>query len=347
MQPNGLKGGLGRESPISTTHPDTLIRSIKNVDLIFEVMDTNRVTRRKAKEIAIREQQHQINFMSDSNSALQMSQPQVGNTSHTPSSKNDGNSPPPMQTDTPSLRKRTRGPTRKMNIYNMPPGQHLKLEFDELNRPIGTNAIGFAYFLGSMACNGDLLPIDSKYELEDYHENYVVASLSMKWKDYKERLKKEYFNPDGDNPCPHQFIRISEINKGNRAKQQMVSTTGPKSIAIRQQEYVKIDQIVAGSISSPPDIPYQQWTIHEDWYLSLAPTAFALDLVVTPRSKLMVTSLLISRSGIWISSLSTLRRSSSSSTSTGPREEEAVVSACAETPPAPSMNRFKARPCTG
>ncbi|MQL78952.1 hypothetical protein Taro_011395 [Colocasia esculenta] len=163
-----------------------------------------------------------------------------------------------------------------MNIYNMPPGQHLKLEFDELNRPIGTNAIGFAHFLGSMARNGDLLPIDvfdwrymqehnineclelvkSKYELEDCHENYVVASLSKKWKDYKERLKKEYFNPDGDNPCPHQFIveeqwknlvqywksdtakRISEINKGNRAKQQMVSTTGPKSIAIRQQEYV-------------------------------------------------------------------------------------------------------------
>ncbi|MQL89281.1 hypothetical protein Taro_021854 [Colocasia esculenta] len=122
---------------------------------IFEVMDTNRVTRRKAKEIAIREQQHQINFMSDSNSALQMSQPQL------------------------------------------------------------------------------------KYKLEDCHENYVVASLSKKWKDYKERLKKEYFNPDGDNPCPQQFIRISEINKGNRAKQQMVSTMRPKSIAIRQQEYAE------------------------------------------------------------------------------------------------------------
>ncbi|MQM21923.1 hypothetical protein Taro_054970, partial [Colocasia esculenta] len=97
----------------------------------------------------------------------------------------------------------------------------------------------------------------SKYELEDCHENYVVASLSKKWKDYKERLKKEYFNPDGDNTCPHQFIveeqwknlvqhsksdtakRISEINKGNHAKQQMVSTTGPKSIAIQQQEYME------------------------------------------------------------------------------------------------------------
>ncbi|MQL75761.1 hypothetical protein Taro_008136 [Colocasia esculenta] len=71
------------------------------------------------------------------------------------------------------------------------------------SKPIGTNAIGFAHFLGSMARNSDLLPIDvfdwrymqehnineclelvkSKYELEDCHENYVVASLSKKWKD--------------------------------------------------------------------------------------------------------------------------------------------------------------------
>ncbi|MQM17111.1 hypothetical protein Taro_050077, partial [Colocasia esculenta] len=36
------------------------------------------------------------------------------------------------------------------------------------------------------------------------------------------------------------FIKkISEINKGNRAKQQMVSMMGPKSIAIRQQENVE------------------------------------------------------------------------------------------------------------
>lgn len=34
----------------------------------------------------------------------------------------------------------------------------------------------------------------------------MVASLAKKWKDYKERLKKDYFNLDGDNPCPHQFI---------------------------------------------------------------------------------------------------------------------------------------------
>ncbi|MQM23634.1 hypothetical protein Taro_056701, partial [Colocasia esculenta] len=61
-----------------------------------------------------------------------------------------------------------------------------------------------------MARNGDLLSIDvfdwrymqeqnineclelvrTKFEFEDRHENYVVASLSKKWKDYKERLKK-------------------------------------------------------------------------------------------------------------------------------------------------------------
>ncbi|MQM16537.1 hypothetical protein Taro_049493, partial [Colocasia esculenta] len=36
------------------------------------------------------------------------------------------------------------------------------------------------------------------------------------------------------------------MDKENRAKQHMVSTTGLKSIAIRQQEYVEIDQIVVG-----------------------------------------------------------------------------------------------------
>lgn len=127
---------------------------------IFEVMDRTRITRKKAKEIAIREQQSQINFQSDSHPTLQTSQLQVGNASHTSSNLNDENLIPSTQINTPSSRKRTRGPTMKRNIYNMPPGQRLKLEFDELNRPFGTNVIGFAHFLGSVARNGDLLPID-------------------------------------------------------------------------------------------------------------------------------------------------------------------------------------------
>ncbi|MQM19419.1 hypothetical protein Taro_052422 [Colocasia esculenta] len=39
--------------------------------------------------------------------------------------------------------------------------------------------------------------------------------------------------------------KLSEINKKNRGKQQLISTTGPKSIAKRQQDYVEIDNILA------------------------------------------------------------------------------------------------------
>ncbi|MQM08165.1 hypothetical protein Taro_041019 [Colocasia esculenta] len=101
-------------------------------------------------------------------------------------------------------------------------------------------------------CWGD----QSKFEFDVEKEKFVIASISKKWKDHKERLKSRYFKVDGDNPCPLQYLesdqwenlvrhwkseqgkKLSEVNKKNRAKQQLISTTGPKSIAKRQQDYL-------------------------------------------------------------------------------------------------------------
>ncbi|MQM22953.1 hypothetical protein Taro_056013, partial [Colocasia esculenta] len=129
-----------------------------------------------------------------------------------------------------------------------------------------------------MARNGDLLPIDvfdwrymqeqnineclelvrTKFEFEDRHENYVVASLSKKWKYYKERLKKIYFNPDGDNSCPQQFIveeqwkNLVQHWKDDTAKVEIDkivashSTNDSENIVIANENEI-INQVVAGN----------------------------------------------------------------------------------------------------
>ncbi|MQL93775.1 hypothetical protein Taro_026427 [Colocasia esculenta] len=47
--------------------------------------------------------------------------------------------------------------------------------------------------------------------------------------------------------------KLSEVNKKNRAKQQLISTTGPKSIAKRQHDYVEIDNILASQTNDGSD----------------------------------------------------------------------------------------------
>ncbi|MQL85285.1 hypothetical protein Taro_017805 [Colocasia esculenta] len=51
----------------------------------------------------------------------------------------------------------------------------------------------------------------------------------------------------------HPSLKLSEVNKKNCAKQQLISTTGPKSIAKRQQDYVEIDNILASQTNDGSD----------------------------------------------------------------------------------------------
>ncbi|MQL69245.1 hypothetical protein Taro_001554, partial [Colocasia esculenta] len=234
-----------------------------------------RLTRRRVRQILEQEEHMHSHGVNDPNPPIKVSEPHVGNATQVPSLSVEGNSLTSSHCDTSCSSKRTYGPTLKRDIYNMPPGQRLKVDFDWLNRAIVNYSENFAHFLGSIARNGQLLPIyifdwrcifeqniqeclelvKSKFEFDVEKEKFVIAFISKKWKDHKERLKSRYFKVDGDNPCPLQYLesdqwenlvrnwkseqgkKLSEVNKKNRAKQQLISTTGPKNIAKRQQDY--------------------------------------------------------------------------------------------------------------
>ncbi|MQM03842.1 hypothetical protein Taro_036630 [Colocasia esculenta] len=102
--------------------------------------------------------------------------------------------------------------------------------------------------------------MQTKFEFEDRHENYVVASLSKKWKDYKERLKKVYFNHDGDNPCPQQFIveeqwkNLVQHWKGDTAKVEIDKIVASHSTNDSENIVIANENEIINQPSQPNDI---------------------------------------------------------------------------------------------
>lgn len=57
--------------------------------------------------------------------------------------------------------KNTRGPTRMADVWNMPAGKKIAITLNKRNQPITKTAKKLADFLGTLARNGDLMPINS------------------------------------------------------------------------------------------------------------------------------------------------------------------------------------------
>ncbi|XP_002263486.2 uncharacterized protein LOC100249234 isoform X1 [Vitis vinifera] len=139
--------------------------------------------------------------------------------------ESDGSGPSSRRRETPgqgsSITKRkprVRGPTLCLDVWNMPEGQHVVVETNEVGQPDGDSACKLGNFLGTIARDGHLAPLTyadwravpqaakdnmlqlakSKFEISPRVENWVLKTLGKRWKDWKAQLKAKYFNNKTD-----------------------------------------------------------------------------------------------------------------------------------------------------
>ncbi|MBA0619706.1 hypothetical protein Godav_005516, partial [Gossypium davidsonii] len=98
------------------------------------------------------------------------------------------------------------------NLYNLNFVERVKVSRNSRGQPIGSEARVLAGYLGIIARNANLLPInyESWHHMPDSNKNhaldnikerftlevsnnYVKKVLTKKWRDHKSTLKKEYF----------------------------------------------------------------------------------------------------------------------------------------------------------
>ncbi|KAK8609156.1 hypothetical protein V6N13_025463 [Hibiscus sabdariffa] len=101
-------------------------------------------------------------------------------------------------------RRRTRGHTTLPKLYNLPPGERVKVSRNSVGQPIGAEAGVLGHFLSVVARNPAILPINhsswhdmpdanknqaldqikDKFSLE-VSDNYLKQALGKKWRDHK------------------------------------------------------------------------------------------------------------------------------------------------------------------
>ncbi|XP_028079201.1 uncharacterized protein LOC114280979 [Camellia sinensis] len=159
------------------------------------------------------EQQEQIGP-----SQMQFHHPPVSNVQ--PHQPQQGLSPSQPQTgldmgnaNSSSIRRtRGRGPTRCLDVWNME--GKISVSVNELGQPIGLEAPKLTNFLGTIARNGHMAPLNyvewralpdeikekmwqqvqSKFEIDPKSKSWVLKSIGKKWKDWKAELKANRYN---------------------------------------------------------------------------------------------------------------------------------------------------------
>ncbi|CAL5398854.1 unnamed protein product [Camellia sinensis] len=109
-------------------------------------------------------------------------------------------------------RTRGRGPTRCLDVWNME--GKISVSINELGQPIGLEAPKLTNFLGTIARNGHMAPLNyvewralpdeikekmwqqvqSKFEIDPKSKSWVLKSIGKKWKDWKAELKANRYN---------------------------------------------------------------------------------------------------------------------------------------------------------
>ncbi|XP_052204391.1 uncharacterized protein LOC127809559 [Diospyros lotus] len=111
-----------------------------------------------------------------------------------------------------NIKKNTRGPTRCLKIWNRE--GKVSVATNELGQPIGVGVPKLTNFLGTIARNGHIAPLNyvdwralpdenkemmwqqvqAKFEIDPKSRRWVLKSLGKKWKDWKAHLKMYHYN---------------------------------------------------------------------------------------------------------------------------------------------------------
>ncbi|XP_077232135.1 uncharacterized protein LOC143866844 isoform X1 [Tasmannia lanceolata] len=94
--------------------------------------------------------------------------------------------------------------------------------------------------------------VQQTYDVHEIHKSWVIGNIGLKWKNWKCKIKKQYF--DENMPCTEPRVEqsqwrklcihwrsplgqeLSKTNKANRSKQKSMHTAGSKSFAMIHSE---------------------------------------------------------------------------------------------------------------
>ncbi|PPS13481.1 hypothetical protein GOBAR_AA07107 [Gossypium barbadense] len=122
--------------------------------------------------------------------------------------------PEEFQTENGGTR-RARGRTLLSDLYDLDPADRVKVSRNTYGQPVGSEARLLAGYIGILARNANMLPInyESWHHMPDSNKNqalsnikdrfalevsddYIKKTLGKKWRDNKSILKKQYFKKD-------------------------------------------------------------------------------------------------------------------------------------------------------
>ncbi|WCJ18491.1 DNA-binding bromodomain-containing protein [Euphorbia peplus] len=116
---------------------------------------------------------------------------------------------------TPERRRGGRGPTRCRFMSDLPEGQRIYVPINTLGQPIGPEASKLASFLGTLARDGKMAPLNyldwsampesvkenlwkfvqTKFDIDPLCKNWFLKSIAAKWRNWKAKLKADHYNP--------------------------------------------------------------------------------------------------------------------------------------------------------
>ncbi|CAI0400830.1 unnamed protein product [Linum tenue] len=147
-----------------------------------------------------------------------------------------------------SSKRRVRGPSRCRFVWDMPDGSKMVVHLNDLGQPIGSEGRKLASFLGTLARDGTLAPLNyvkwaalpkankenmwqlvqAKFEIDPMAKSWVMKSLFSKWKSWKSRLKTYYFS------CKTDEERMRNLDK------RVIPDQWPSLVSYWNKEEVKL-----------------------------------------------------------------------------------------------------------
>ncbi|MFQ6637558.1 hypothetical protein Gotur_013637, partial [Gossypium turneri] len=142
----------------------------------------------------------------------------------------------------------SRGRTLLKNLYELDPIERVKVCRNSFGQHVGSEAQLLAGYLGIIARNANMLPInyESWHQMPDSNknqaldnikarfalevsDNYVKKAMGKRWRDHKSTLKKEYFKTK--TTLEEKLRNVPPGMLSSRQKQKFTHTTGSKSFA--------------------------------------------------------------------------------------------------------------------
>ncbi|KAK5775999.1 hypothetical protein PVK06_043956 [Gossypium arboreum] len=148
------------------------------------------------------------------------------------------------------------------DLYDLNPVERVKVSRNSHGQPVGSEAQLLAGYLGIIARNANMLPInyESWHHMPDSNKNqaldnikerfalevsnnYIKKALGKKWRDYQSTLKKQYFKKDISpeeklRNVPPGILRYQwedadreRVGTSSRQKQKFTHTAGSRSFA--------------------------------------------------------------------------------------------------------------------